>query len=195
MISDLVGADAITGISYTWETSQDDFKILIHLMVSILCGIKTREALFYHCLSALRVKPLTCSNYSTSTFLTPKCLYLLLDSWNMFLENPDFWFTSFAWRGDMMTWTFRLLIKSSHQVCSSTHLMQIVWHCPSPHHSSSKLNFRVKLVNWNDNHTIHGWKETTEVCQTSGFNGDAQCMVTWIIMVSYWNSAKRVLEF
>ncbi len=50
-------------------------------MTSILGGIKTREGLFYHCLSALPIKPLTRSNYSTSTFLTPKCLYLLLDSY------------------------------------------------------------------------------------------------------------------
>ena len=50
-------------------------------MTSILSGIKTKEGLFYHCLSALPIKPLTHSNYSTSTSLTPKCLYLLVYSY------------------------------------------------------------------------------------------------------------------
>lgn len=46
-------------------------------MTSILGGIKTRDGLFYHCLSALPIKPLTRSNYGTFTSLTPRCLYLL----------------------------------------------------------------------------------------------------------------------
>lgn len=63
--------------------------ILIHLMISTLGGIKTREGLFYPYLSALLIKPLTRSNYGTSASLTPKCLYLLPGL--MYLGNPDFW--------------------------------------------------------------------------------------------------------
>lgn len=54
---------------------------LILPMTSIPSCIKPREVLFYRCLSALPIKPLTYSNYSTPTSLTPRCLYQFMGSY------------------------------------------------------------------------------------------------------------------
>lgn len=107
-------------------------------MTSILAGIKIREGLFYHCLSTLPIKPLTRSNYGTSTSLTPKCLYLLLDSYVS--GKSGFLIHSICLVRNYDGLNFQAFNqKFTLSLFQHTYKMQIVWHCPSPHHVTEGL--------------------------------------------------------
>lgn len=106
-------------------------------MTSILGGIKTREGLFYHCLSALPIKPLTLSNCGTSTSWTPKCLYLFPDSYVSGKIRISDSVCLARKYDDLNFQAFNQ--KSTISLFRRTYTPQIAWHCPSPRHVTEGL--------------------------------------------------------